>query len=80
LEKCAGSEVCWECWGWSRHSSYNSCMTFASSWWQMGAWENGLWKWKLEWHRNMFAWEQSLHDSLVVTLDSARLSQSLELS
>lgn len=42
-----------------------------------GAWEEGAWKWKLTWRRNLFVWEKELLELLHPDLDSLNLKQGL---
>jgi hypothetical protein len=35
---------------------------------EVGRWENGVWRWELEWRRNFFVWEEELFLELMEVL------------
>jgi hypothetical protein len=41
---------------------------------EVGRWENGVWRWRLEWRRRFFVWEEELYQDLLDVLALATIS------
>lgn len=57
---------------------YSAASSKEATVYDLDVWRDGVWCWRLEWHRGLFTWENVVMDNLLLTLQNCAVNQNRE--